>query len=87
MPRIAVPRSGSGSAAFEVEVDGSTLRIKVGASARFDANPEWSIASNTALLLEWLSENNAESPFVNFQATNSHDRIGKQLIASGFSIE
>lgn len=86
-PRLAVPRSGGGGAAFEVEVDGAVLRIKVGVSARFDANPEWSIARNTALLFEWLNRNDSQEPFVNFNPTNANDREGKRLIERGFSVE
>ena len=86
-PRIAVPRSGSGSAAFEIEVDGTTLRIKVGVSARFDRNPEWSMATTTSLLFDWLNRNTSEVPFTNFDATNAYANKGKQLISVGFSVE
>jgi len=87
MPRVAVPDSGRGGAAFEAEVDGPTLRIKVGVGVRFDANPEWSIARNTALLFDWLNRNTSQEPFTNFNPANSHDREGKRLISDGFSVE
>jgi len=87
MPRLAVPRSGSGSAAFEVEVDGVTLRIKVGVSARFDRNPEWSMATTTSLLFDWLGRNVSETPWANFDSNNSYANKGKQLVVSGFSVK
>jgi len=87
MPRVAVPQSGGGSAAFEAEVDGSTLRIKVGVSARFDKNPEWSMATTTSLLFDWLDKNGSEIPFTNFNSNNSYANKGKRLVASGFSVK
>jgi len=85
MPRLAAPLDGSGGCAYEIEVDDTTLQIKVVVSARWGVNPEWQLATNTELMFYWLQRNDEAIPLQRFSSNNSFANKGKKLINEGFS--
>lgn len=84
MPRFTVTASNGGYG-FESEVDGTTLRLKVGLDfLTVPTNVDRKTAKYTAFLLRWLAINNGQ-PNQKMKAGDAYVNVGDGYILQGFS--